>query len=149
MKAPMLANWMMPGVISCHDLLVDAHERTREGDVLATGQLGVEAGIEGEQRGDMTVDLDHALCRLEDAREGQQRRRLARAVGTDDADGLAAADGQVHTAQRPEVAGVAASRVEQVGEGRAQLRLLGEVEVVAHAQVLRADGDVAEGYLRP
>ena len=48
-----------------------------------------------EQRGDAPVDRDLASARREGAADQLQQGRLAGAVATDDADGLAAADVQV------------------------------------------------------
>ena len=64
-------------------------DRAVEEDVLASGQLRVEAGADLEQRADASVDLRAALRRERDLREDAQQRALARAVGSDHADDLA------------------------------------------------------------
>ena len=146
MKAPMLAKRDDARRDVAHDLVVDAHERARQGDVLAARQVGIEAGLEAQQRGDMAVGLNHALGGLDDAGQCQQERGLARAVGPDDADGLTSVHGQVHAAQRPEMTLLAPPWIEQRGKGRAQLRLLGQVQVVADAQVLGSQRHPARGH---
>ena len=73
-----------------------AHARAREAvdravqvDVLAPGEVGVEAGAELEQRRDAAAGLDAAARRLDDLRDEPQQRRLARAVTADEPDRLA------------------------------------------------------------
>jgi hypothetical protein len=71
-------------------------------DVLAAGQLAVEAGPQLQQGRDPAPDRDRAGGRGEDARQHLEQRRLARAVGADQPHGLAGADLEVDVAQRPE-----------------------------------------------
>src|SRR5215207_8480741 len=71
-------------------------------DVLAAGQLAVEAGPQLQQRGDAAPDADRPGGRGQDAGQHLQQRRLARAVGADQPDGLAGPDLQIHVAQGPE-----------------------------------------------
>ena len=117
-----------------HGCVGDAQERARQRDVVEARQLLVEAGLEAEQRRDVAVDLDQALGRRDDAREHQQERALARAVGADDTHRLAPVDGEGCVPQGPE-APVSLLPVEQVREARPQGRLLGEAQVVLDAQV--------------
>ena len=70
-------------------------------DVLAAGQLRMEAGADLEQRADAAVDLDAPRRRLGDARQDLQQRALAGAVAADDADDLAAPDLERHVAAAP------------------------------------------------
>ena len=51
-------------------------DRAVQVDVLAPGQLGVEAGADFEQAADAAADLDVALGRLGDPREDLQQRVL-------------------------------------------------------------------------
>ena len=60
MNWPMSANSTMPRQPLLDDRVVDAHERPGEEDVLAAGQLLVEAGAEGQQARDVAADLDDA-----------------------------------------------------------------------------------------
>ena len=87
----------------------EAEDRGVEIDVLAPGELRVEAGAELEQRGDAAVDLDRARGGLQRAADDLQQRRLARAVAADDADRLAAPHLERDAVQRREIAVVAAS----------------------------------------
>ena len=80
-----------------------AQDRAVEVDVLAAGQLGVEAGAHLQQAGDPAVDLGAAAGRLGDAREDLEQRDLARAVAADDADDLALLDLEGDVLERPEV----------------------------------------------
>src|SRR5690606_11585829 len=84
--------------------LAPAHPEdcTVEVDVLAAGQLRVEAGADFEQRADPPVDLSPALVRRGDAREHLEQRRLPGAVPPDEADHLTVPDLQVNIAQRPD-----------------------------------------------
>ena len=70
-------------------------QRAVEVEVLAAGQLAVEAGAELEQAGDAAVHLDLAGGRPQDAGEHLEQRRLAGAVGADQPDRLAVADDDV------------------------------------------------------
>ena len=79
-----------------------AEDGAVEEDVLAPGQLGVEAGPDLEQRADAAGHLGPAGARLGDPREQFQQRALAGAVVADQADRFAALDleGDVFAAPR-------------------------------------------------
>src|SRR5215203_2742238 len=72
-----------------------------EEDVLAAGQLEVEARAHLQQRSDPPAHARHPLGRLGDPRDQLQQRRLASAVAADDAHDLALLDYQIYAAQRP------------------------------------------------
>ena len=82
--------------ISSNLLLISARRHAQDGavqlDVLAAGELGVEAGAHLEQARHPPSDLDPALGRLGDVREHLQQRALAGAVAADDAQRLAVLD---------------------------------------------------------
>src|SRR5688572_17899999 len=80
-----------------------AEDRAVEVDVLAPGELLVEAGADLEQRPDAPGDVDPARGRRGDAREHLQQRALAGAVVADDAERLASRDLEVDVAQGPEL----------------------------------------------
>ena len=61
-------------------------DRAVEEDVLASGEVGMEAGAELEQRADPAADVDAALGRLDDPGDDAQQRALARAVAADEAE---------------------------------------------------------------
>ncbi len=69
--------------------MVHAHERAGEQDVLAAGQLLVEAGAEREQARDLAVDVDGPLGRRDDPGQDLEERALAGAVRSDDRQRLA------------------------------------------------------------
>ena len=69
-------------------------------DVLAAGQLGVEAGAELDQRDDAARHLDTAARRPRHARDQLQQRRLAGAVRSDDAEARAFRDLEADVAER-------------------------------------------------
>ena len=71
-----------------------AEDRAVEEDVLAAGQLGVEAGPDLEQRADAAGHVGPARGRLGDPREDFQQRALAGAVVADQADDFAVLDRQ-------------------------------------------------------
>ena len=79
-----------------------AEDRAVQVDVLAPGQLGVEAGADLEQRADAAGDLGPAGGRLGDARQDLEQRALAGAVAADDPDHLARTDLERDVAQRPD-----------------------------------------------
>ena len=68
-----------------------AEQQGVEEDVLAAGQLVVEAGAELEDRRDPPAHRDRSAGRAEDPRDHLEQRALAGAVVADDADGLAGA----------------------------------------------------------
>src|SRR5262249_28330344 len=74
-------------------------------DVLDTGEVGVEARADLDQRADPPADLQHAGARSEDAGDQVQQRRLPGAVAPDDAEGLAGMDVDVDVSKRPQIAG--------------------------------------------
>src|SRR5262249_51714158 len=80
-----------------------AEDGAVEVDVLAAGQLGVEAGADLQQAADAAGQLDLAARRLGDARQDLQERGFAGAVAADDAAAPACADLQAHVFQRPEL----------------------------------------------
>ena len=63
-----------------------AENRAVEEDVLAAGQLLVEAGADFQQAADAAVEIDLAVGHLGDARQDLQQRALAGAVAADEAD---------------------------------------------------------------
>src|SRR4029453_17905191 len=71
-------------------------------DVLAAGELAVEPGPQLQQGRDPAPDLDRAGGRGEDPRQHLEQGRLARAVGPDQAHGLAGANFQLHVLEGPE-----------------------------------------------
>jgi hypothetical protein len=60
-------------------------DRAVEEDVLASGEFGMEARAELEQRAIRTADIDVTFGRFDDARDDPQQRALARAVPSDEA----------------------------------------------------------------
>src|SRR6185295_12733846 len=83
-------------------------------------------------------DVDGALGRPDDPGEDLEERTLARAVGTDDRERLAALDFEVDVAERSEL--LDAVPPQNGGDRAPHGRLLGEAQVVADAQVARRDG---------
>jgi hypothetical protein len=69
-----------------------AIDRAIEKNVLAAGELGVEAGAELEEGGDAAVDVERTGGDGERAGDELEQSGFAGAVATDDAGGLAAAD---------------------------------------------------------
>ena len=90
--------------------LVPLHveDRAVQEDVLAAGQLRVEAGADLEQRADPAAQPRLALGRRRDPGEDLEQRALAGAVVADDPEGLAALDLEVDVPQRPELLGLRA-----------------------------------------
>src|SRR5205085_2569840 len=74
-----------------------------EEDVLATGEIAVEAGRDLDERSGAAVDGAVAARRLVDPRQQLQRRRLARAIRPDDAERLTGRDLEAEIAHGPEV----------------------------------------------
>ena len=60
--------------------LPHAHDRALQEDVLAAGEIGMEAGGDFNQRADAAADFDVAFGRPQDVREQLERRGLAGAV---------------------------------------------------------------------
>src|SRR6266581_985889 len=76
----------------------DARDLERPRDALAEDLVGLEAG-------EVLSVVDHlAAVGLEEARQEVERRRLARAVGADEAGDLAAGDGEAAAVDRPDPA---------------------------------------------
>ena len=87
-------------VIARFDLARRQSQQLRiEQDVLAPGELGIEAGAELQHRGDPPARRHGTRGRNERAAENLQQRRLARTIAPDDADGLAGADVERDIAQ--------------------------------------------------
>ena len=80
-----------------------AEDRAVQVDVLAPGELRMEAGADLEQAPDAPADLDAPARRRGDAREHLQQRRLAGAVAADDPEHLALLDLERHVAERPDL----------------------------------------------
>ncbi len=74
-----------------------------EVDVLAAGQVGVEAGTQFEERRDAALHADRTRGGLVDAGDAAEHRRLARTVVADEPEGRAGLDAEVDVTQRPEV----------------------------------------------
>ena len=129
-------------------LSVDAQDGAIEIDVLASGELGVEARAQLQQRGHAATNVDLASGGRERAAQDLQQRALAGAVTADDADGLAPAHGEVQPLQRPEFAEVLRwGAPHQTGQ-TAHQQLLEQVaravvELEALGQARDADGHVA------
>jgi hypothetical protein len=108
-----------------------------EVDVLATGELDVEAGAELEQRREATLVATLPLLGTQDAGEALQHRALARTVRTDDAEGLPGADLEVDALQRPELL---VRRSTPLEDRRLQVLVLLLVEPEALPEVVDDDG---------
>ncbi len=76
-------------------------------DVLATGQVRVEARSELEQGRQPSGGLDRALGGTVDSRHESQQRRLPAAVVSDETEERARRDLEIDVAQHPELVGVA------------------------------------------
>ena len=107
----------------------DAEERGVQQDVLATRQLAIEAGAQREQRRDVAAHQNGSLVGLQDAREHQAERALARPVRTDHADHLALVAGEVDVAERPDQRRAARHAAAQHGLADRHPRALAESEV--------------------
>ena len=79
-----------------------AEDGAVEIDVLAAGELGMEAGADLQQARHAAADFDAALGRRGDAGKDLEQRRFAGAVAADDADDLAPLDLEGDVLQRPE-----------------------------------------------
>ena len=66
-----------------------AEDLAVEPDVLAGGQLGMDAGTDLDQRGDTSANADASGGRIRDARDELERGGFPRPVGADDREGLA------------------------------------------------------------
>jgi hypothetical protein len=135
-----------------------AQDRAVQVDVLAAGQLRVEAGADLEQRADPPAQLGAALRRLGDPREQLQERALAGAVRADQAEHLALLHLERDVAERPDVAvlglllagGAADGRPREPERGVHRVRdhvperavRLELADLVALAEAVRVDDDV-------
>src|SRR5207253_7905148 len=88
--------------LSLHLLAGETEERAVEIDVVAAGELRIEARPELDHRADAALDHDLALGGHEHAGDGLEQRALPAPIVTDQRDGLARFDGERHAAQRPE-----------------------------------------------
>ncbi len=79
-------------------------DRAVQIDVLAAGELGMEAGADLQQRPNAAADLRAPLRRLRDPREDLEERRLAGAVAADDPHNLALLDLERNVLERPDMA---------------------------------------------
>lgn len=79
-----------------------AEEGGVEVDVLAAGEIGVEAGAEFEERGDAAVDGDAAVVGLGQAGDEAEQGAFAGAVGADDGHVFALFDAKGDIAEGPE-----------------------------------------------
>jgi hypothetical protein len=75
-------------------LLAHAEDRGVEEEVLAAGELGVEAGAGGDQAGDPAAGQYRPLVRLHHAADHLEQGALARAVEPHQADRLTLLDGE-------------------------------------------------------
>ena len=94
-------------------------QRAVQVDVLAPGQLGVDAGAHLDQRTGAAGDLDPAGVRVHHPGQDLQQRRLARAVDPDQADRLAGLDPEVDVLERPAPAAAASTVPVPLGVGGA------------------------------
>ncbi len=76
-------------------------DRPVEEEVLAAGEVGVEARPELEERADAAGGLDRPAGRLDDPGDDAEQRRLPRAVPADQADRLAGVDVGRDAVERP------------------------------------------------
>ncbi len=118
----------------------EAEQARVQVDVLGAGQIGMEADAELDQRRDAAVRRDRARRRPQDAGDDLQQRALARAVGPEQRDGLAARDRQRHAVERAErFAMRTPARVEDADQPRLQVphAVVQDREVLRH--VVEAD----------
>ena len=129
-------------------LSADAQDGAIEIDVLASGELGVEARAQLQQCSHATSDVDLTGSGRERAAQDLQQRALAGAVAADDTDGLAPAHGEVQPLQRPELAEVLRRGAPHQTGQTAHQQLLEQVaravvKLEALGQARDADGHVA------
>src|SRR5262249_41851473 len=79
-------------------------DRAVEENVLAPGQVGMEAGAELEQRADAAADVHASRRRLDDPRDQPQESRLPGSVPADEPDRAAGLDLERNVLQRHDVA---------------------------------------------
>ena len=138
MKSPRSAYSMIDGSSSRVTRVVEPEERATEQDVVAPGEVLVEAGAEGQQAGHVTADVDRALGRPDDPGEDLEQRALAGAVRSDDRERLAVERLAARRGGAPRTARPARARAIWPID-RADRRLLGEAQVVADAEVVDLD----------
>src|SRR5439155_15498818 len=78
----------------------EAEQRAVEVRVLASGEVGVKARAELEERGHPSLDLDRAGRRLRGAGDELEERGLPRTVRADDAEAQSTVDAEAHVLQR-------------------------------------------------
>src|SRR5438552_1896787 len=122
-----------------------ALQRAVQVDVVAPGQLGIEAGAQLDHRADPALGDGRSFARLQHARDGLEERALPGPVVTDQRDGVARRDLQRDVAQRPEFL-----RRTQVAEAvRHRLLQRGDllaVDAITDADVLEDDLPVAHAF---
>ncbi len=147
-------------------LLPHAEDGAVQVDVLAAGQLGVEAGADLQQAGDPAADFGPSAARLGNSGENLEQGRLAGPVAPDDPQHLTLAHLEGDVAQRPQhafgrlgvrfridviepveraVLAVVADRLPyEVEHGHAEivLDLLLQADAVAFAQVVDRYGEI-------
>ena len=101
---------MIAGHPLVHVAVVDAQERPGEEDVVAAGQVLVEAGAEGEQARHRPRTSIAPSDGLDDPGEHLEERALAGAVRADDGQRLAVDEPERDVAQGPEVGSVRSRR---------------------------------------
>src|SRR5690606_30796593 len=108
----------------------EREDRAVEVDVLATGEVGMEAGAQLEQRGDPPTGAHHPRARAQRAGHTLEQGGLARAVVPEQADGLALEDRERHVVEGEELLGPAPAPDEALlqrpGAVVAQLEALGD-----------------------
>ena len=82
----------------------ETEHRPPEEDVLAGGELRVEADAEFQKRGELAVDAGVSAISLVDAAEDLEQRALAAPVGTGDAEELSLRDVERDIPKRDEIA---------------------------------------------
>src|SRR3954447_23263887 len=122
---------------------VEAVDRSVQVDVLAPGELGVEARAELDQRADTATDRQAAVRGREDPREQLQQGGLPGAVRADDAERLAGRDVEVDVAQRRQLARARQLSPQQQLLQRAALRQADREHPAECAGVDRTRGDRA------
>ena len=121
--------------------LLHAEDGAVEIDVLAPGELGMEAGADLQQAADAALDLDLAAGGGGDARQDFEQGALAGAVAADDAKDLALADLEADVAQGPQLAAdaVAVVGLADLEQGVGPAAGLGPPAVEVLAQGAAAD----------
>ena len=139
MNWPMSAKSMIPCIRRRHLRVLDPQERPGQADVVATGQLLVEAGAQGEQARHQPVDVDPALGRRDDPGQHLEERALAGAVGPDDGQRFAVDQVEADVPQGPERPIAVAAAPKRLTNDRLQRRLAGEAQAVLDPEVADVD----------